>query len=233
MTEEMYPEESELVDSIPKPEEMSPTKLLGGFISHDNCATANKTGIILGAKILQAGKDAGMSDRELVIYQGHCFHHLRNTWFEAIENFLTKKISDDLRDDLEEIPSFLRVAKSLGELLRQVDKEYSFTANYPKGSGADYADWKERYRPGKRYLPPIRVLGGNRQDSSFEGALPIYDGRADMMMFTNECLYSSDNLLQRCLFISFGSMEMIAVLRVASILHLAVVVPMRWMNTPS
>jgi hypothetical protein len=53
----------------------------------------------------------------------------------------------------------------------------------------------------------------------------VYDGRADMLMFTNECLYSSDNLLQQCLFIALGSMEVIAVLQVASILHLAVIIP--------
>jgi len=55
------------------------------------------------------------------------------------------------------------------------------------------------------------------------------DGRGDMLIFTNECLLSSDNLLQRLLFILLGSMEMIAQLRVASVLHLAVVIPMRWL----
>ena len=61
-------------------------------------------------------------------------------------------------------------------------------------------------------------------------ALPVYDGRGDMVIFTNECLLASDNLLQRSLFIVLGSMEMIAQLRVASILHLAVVLPMRWLT---
>jgi hypothetical protein len=113
----------------------------------------------------------------------------------------------------------------ISDLLRQVDKEYNFTANYFKGSGNEYADWKERFRPGKIYLPSIRVLGGNRQDSAFEGALPVYDGQADMLIFTNKCLLASDNLLQRSLFIVLGSMEMFA----QSILHLGVVLPMRWL----
>ncbi len=78
-------------------------------------------------------------------------------------------------------------------------------------------------------MPPIRVLGGNRQDAAFEGALPVHDGRGNMLIFTNKCLLSSNNLLQRSLFIVLGSMEMIAQLRVASILHLAVVIPMRWL----
>ena len=51
----------------------------------------------------------------------------------------------------------------------------------------------------------------------------------ETLMFTNECLLASNNLLQHLLFIVFGSMEMIAQLRVASILHLGVVLPMRWL----
>jgi hypothetical protein len=50
-----------------------------------------------------------------------------------------------------------------------------------------------------------------------------------MLIYMNECLLASDNLLQCSLSIVLGSMEMIAQLRVASILHLAVVMPMRWL----
>ncbi len=57
----------------------------------------------------------------------------------------------------------------------------------------------------------------------------MYDGRGDMLIFTHECLLSSNNLLQRSLFIVLGSMEMIVQLRVASILHLAVMILMRWL----
>jgi hypothetical protein len=55
----------------------------------------------------------------------------------------------------------------------------------------------------------------------------VYDGGEDMLIFTNECLLASNNLLQCLLFIVLGPMEMIAQLRVASILHLGGVLPMR------
>ena len=139
MTCDMYPDDDDLVATIPNSNDMSPTKLIGGFLSHDNCATANKTGNILMDKILQLGKEAGMSDTDLILYQGHCFHHLRNTWFEAIKNYLSRKIIADLRQDLESIPLHLRVSCKISDLLRQVDKEYSFTANCFKGSGNEYA----------------------------------------------------------------------------------------------
>ena len=98
-----------------------------------------------------------------------------------------------------------------------------------KGSGHDFLYYREQHHPGKKYFPIIRVLGGARQGSSFEVSLPIYDGRAEMLSFKNECLLSSENLLQRSLFIVLGSMEVIAQLRLASILHLAVVWPLRWL----
>ena len=56
---------------------------------------------------------------------------------------------EHVKHDLELIPSHLRVACRLCELLLQVDKEYSFTANYAKGSGDDFYDWKVCYCPGK------------------------------------------------------------------------------------
>jgi len=41
ITVAMYMDDIELLESIPKGDAMSPTKLIGGFISHDSCATAN------------------------------------------------------------------------------------------------------------------------------------------------------------------------------------------------
>ncbi len=92
MTAAMYPDEIELLATIPRSKVMSPTKLIGGYISHDNCATANKTENYLSGMILALGKEAGMNDMDLSLYQGHCFNHLRNTWFEEIENYLSRKI---------------------------------------------------------------------------------------------------------------------------------------------
>jgi hypothetical protein len=93
MTCDMYPGDNDLVATIPNSNDMSPTKLFGGFLSHDNCATAKKMGNILMDKKLQLGKEAGMSGTDLILYQCHCFHHLRNTWFEAIKNYLSRKLT--------------------------------------------------------------------------------------------------------------------------------------------
>ena len=76
ITAVMYPGEDNLLAAIPNSNGMSPTKLIGGFLSHSNCATANKTVYNLMEKILELGKEAGMSPMALILYQCHCFHHL-------------------------------------------------------------------------------------------------------------------------------------------------------------
>jgi hypothetical protein len=96
MTSVMYPGENELLVSIPNSADMSPSKLTGGFSNHNNCATANKTGNDLMDMTLKLGKEVGMTDQDLILYQGHCFNHLQNTWFEAIENYLSRKITEFL-----------------------------------------------------------------------------------------------------------------------------------------
>ena len=80
-------------------------------------------------------------------------------------------------------------------------------------------------------MPVIRTLGGNQQDSSFEGALPVYRGRKFFVQWLHEelCSSSKENILQTNLFIILRSVEMIAQLRIASIIFIAVVVPMRWL----
>ena len=68
ITAAMYPDDIELLESIPKGDAMSPTKLIGGFISHDNCTTANKTGSLLMDNRLTLGREKGMSDSDLILF---------------------------------------------------------------------------------------------------------------------------------------------------------------------
>ena len=86
----------------------------------------------------------------------------------------------------------------------------------------------ETFRPGSLFVPVVRVLNGNRQDASFEGAFPLYVGRSHMVAFLNErlCAGVSENILQRNLFIILESSEMIAQLRICSIFFLTIIVPM-------
>ena len=105
---------------------------------------------------------------------GSCFNHLRNLWIGAIEIHLSRKVTQILVEELNRIPPHLRVKFDIGNVCWCVDKEFNFTANYPKGHGSAFHDWMRRYHPGELMMPIVRTLGGDRQDSSFEGTLPVY-----------------------------------------------------------
>jgi hypothetical protein len=79
-------------------------------------------------------------------------------------------------------------------------------------------------------MPIICTLGGDHQDSSFEGALPIYMGRKFFVQFLHKELCSSlkESILQTNMFIILRATKMIAQLHIASIVCMAVVVPMHW-----
>ena len=93
------------------------------------------------------------------MYQGSCHNHLQNTWMDHVETYLACKLEDHLKHNLELIPLHLRVTCHLSDLLIQVDKEFNFSANYPKGHGDAFHDWLKKYHHGKRFLPTIRVCG--------------------------------------------------------------------------
>ncbi len=94
------------------------------------------------------------------------------------------------------------------------------TANYAKGSGKKFFDWKNRYQPGKCIFLSYKLLGETAKILIFEDALPVYNVSDDMLDFTLYCLLMEKNLLQFSLFFALGSMEVI---------HASVVVPMCWL----
>ncbi len=162
---------------------------------------------------------------------GSCYNHLRNVGIGAIEIHLSRRVTQILVEELALIPPNLCVKCDIGNVCRCVDKEFNFTANYPKGHGNAFHDWMRRFHPGELMMPAIRTLGGDHQDSSFEGALPVYMGRKFFVQFLHKelCSSSNENILQTNMFIILRSTEMISQLRIASIVFMAVVVPMHWL----
>ena len=80
----MYPNEPELLEKLPVPKDVTVRRFIGGMVSNDNCHGANKSGTLLADYIIEKGREEVMSDEDLHIYQGHCFNHLRNVWFEKL-----------------------------------------------------------------------------------------------------------------------------------------------------
>jgi len=100
-----------------------------------------------------------------------------------------------------------------------VDKELNPRGDYAKGHGGDFWYYMETYHRGVLWLPIVRVLGGARQDGSFEAALPLYAGRKFIIEYLHKtlCENDKDNILQHNMFIVLESVEIISMIRVAAI----------------
>jgi len=137
------------VESILHPSSTNVICMLGGMISHDNCTTAHAQGARIETLIKEMAQELNIPADEHIIYQGSCHNHLRNTWMDQVELYLAHSLENHLKENLGIIPAHLHVTCHLSELLIQVDKEYNFTANYPKGHGDAFHDWLHKYHPGK------------------------------------------------------------------------------------
>ena len=144
---ESYPGNSHL---IPSPEQIDIQKLShGGLIMSDTCNQAQKVRRPLVAQI-----DGS--------YNYDCMNHLCNVWFGNAENALKKDLNVHLHASLDEIDLTLRVTTSMSAIIRMVDKEFSLSANYPKGHGKIFLEWIWEYYPGFFYCMSNEPLGLGR-----------------------------------------------------------------------
>ena len=88
-----FPSCNDLLDMILEPKDMSPTKLLGEMVSTDTCNTARLTRHTLCNAIIQKGREMGLDNEKLTMYQGNCHQYLRNILVDAGENYLSSKLS--------------------------------------------------------------------------------------------------------------------------------------------
>jgi len=210
--------------SIPLPAQIDIQKLgHGGVITTDTCNQAQKVRRILCELVV------GALDYD-------CMNHLRNVWFGSMEKTLTKELNLILRTSLDEIDPKLRVSMSMSALIRAVDKEFSLSANYPKGHGKLFLEWIREYYPGVLLLHVERAAG-SRQDLCTEGSMAVYMNYQYYIEFLDMMLRKTHrgngnemaSILQQNLFVALTSTEMIALSRLLSIFHISVCMPFRWL----
>jgi hypothetical protein len=232
-TVRMFPTRQDLHDMIPTQSDLSIAKLKDANVMTDTCNTARKHRRLMIEAIKKAALDSGMSVEDITAFEGDCWHHLRNIWFGAVILRLSKTLEGILGDDLELISSIYRVASKMNvtELLRAIEKEFALTAMYAKGHGSMFKTWMMKHHPSALLYPVARALGGNRQDIGIEGAPAVYMNLGYYLQFLHWRLtITTENILQKSLFYTLRSIEMIALLRVLSILHISVCLPTRWLT---
>lgn len=217
--DDKFPGNSHLV---PSEDEIDISKLgHGATVTTDTCNAAQKLRRILTDLIPG------------VCYEYDCMHHLRNVWFGNMEKALTKTLNAILRSDLDLIDPKLRVTASISAIIRAIDKEFSLSANYPKGHGELFREWMRENYPGELLLHVERA-SGSRQDLCTEGSMAILMNYPFYVEFLDYHLRKrgknkKTSILQENLFVALTSEEMIALVRLLSILHISVCMPVRWL----
>ena len=105
------------------------------------------------------------------------------------------------------------------------------TANYFKGDGSLFLHWMELNHPGA-LLYPLGRMGGSRQYAVTEGSLPVYMNWHFYVEFLHQRLCAGTaegNILHTSIFIVLSSIKIVAMLRVLSIVHISIVIPMRFL----
>ena len=123
--------------------------------------------------------------------------------------------------------------RSISAVIRAVDKEFSLSANYPKGHGELFRTWMQENHAGELLLHVERAKG-SRQDLCTEGCMAIIMNWPYYLEFLDEQLRKRKSsgkasILQQNLFCVLKSSEMISLTRLLSIFHISVTVPMRWL----
>ena len=219
VTEREFPDRPDLLALIPIADSIDIAKLGNdGAITTDTCNSARKLRRLLVEYV------------DGTVHQMDCMHHLRNVVVNGAAKDVSSFLNTYLEDNLDEISSFLRVSPDLAHVIHAFHKEFSLTANYPKGHGKLFREWVMKNYP-QEYLMHAERSNGGRQDTICMGAGPIYKNRPINVHFLDDRLRvkDNDNILQQNLFIILSSLEMIATSRFFAILHVAVCIPFRWL----
>ncbi len=210
----------DFVDMIPDPDAIDLNKLVDGSVMTDTCNAAQKMNTLLAANV------------DGVCHSLHCHNHLRNVHVKNVLGALTDFLRAHMHDSLDEIAPEFRVSPGFISFARAFDKMFSLCANYPKGWGEIFRTWMRSNHSGELLLSVERAVSGGRQDIASMAAMAIYWNRNYCIDFLDEMVThcgKGENILANNLWSLLASVEMVSVARLWSILHLSVVMPLRWL----
>ena len=230
---EIYPDDHDILSTIPTGDRLSIAKLAGAFKTSDGCSTAVKLRRDLETLVREEVANLGLPANTVKSRMADCWRHMPNVWFDAINGDICGFITDYVQEDLKNIPTVYRVQIDSVDTIRGVEKLAGTTANYPKGHGDELEWWMIEYHPGAILFPTTRACGGARQDLCVEGAPAVLMNLQYYLEFLHWRLTAvggkSDAILATKLFIMLRSSEVVAQFRVLSILYVSVCLPVRWL----
>ena len=237
---ELYPTEEW---AGPKPEDLSMARLGGGGgIQSDTCNTAEKAKAIL-AKMISSGKRemigeeawAALSQEEqdaaTRVHKLDCHQHMRNIFLKEMSTAQAAHVAAELKPFLDAFSSWDRMTTDYTQLLRAAYKELHHGNKYYKGKGREFWVWLRRTHP-KVFAIHFERAEGGRQDLDYDAAIPLYVMRPYMVEFLHTLVFCADhsNILEDFLYVSFSSMQYVAMTRANAIIDLLVSRPLRWLT---
>ena len=137
-------------------------------------------------------------------------------------------VNELLEDDLDSIHFTLCVTTDIDNLLRAIEKYFGTTANYAKGKGSMFLDYIRRFHAMAHLYPILRACGGSRQDIGVEGACAVLMNIPQYLDFLVWRMGAGgDGILEKNLYTILRSVEMVLLLRVLSIFHILICLPLR------
>ena len=138
--------------------------------------------------------------------------HLRNVLINGVAKAVNKYMTEFLNKILDDISIFLRVSLDLAHVIRAFHKEFSLTANCPKGRSEQFRTWMMKRYPKYFFMHSERATD-SRQDIIIMGAGPIDWNHKFNVNFLDDTLRvkGASNILQETLFTVLSSLKMIIV----------------------
>ena len=214
----------------------------GGALIGDTCNTAQKTKEILtgliAAEVQESmGAEAWTALTEAQqkhvtrVHKLDCFQHLRNIFLNEMSKAQTAHVAEELKPWLDEFSSWDRITTDFTQLLRAAYKEFHHGNAYYKGKGREFRVWLKENYP-KAFTLHFERAEGGRQDLDYDAAIPLYVMRPYMIEFLYTLVYGADhsNILEDFLYMSFRSVEYIAMTRANALIDLLVSRPLRWLS---
>ena len=110
-------------------------------------------------------------------------------------------------------------------------QEFHHCNKYYKGKGREFWVWLAENHP-EAFVVHFERADGGRQDLDYDAAIPMYVMRIYMIEYLHTLVHGGNhsNILEDFLYISFGSLQFIAMTRANAIIDLFVSRPLRWLS---
>lgn len=238
--ERMYPGEAW---TGPDPAQCSLYRLGGGgALISDTCSTARLARKHLRDLIAEQVKQSIGSDvwdhmseeeREAAsrTHAVDCWQHLRNIFLAEMSRSQAAYVANELRPELDTFAGWERMSTDFSQLLRAAFKEFHHSCRYYKGHGRDFNVWLRETYPTAFAIHLERADGG-RQDLDYDAAVPLFVDRTYFVEFLHEHVFAKghQNILQDFLYVTFRSLQYVAMTRANAIVDLLISRPMRWLS---